>query len=278
MRYLIIAALSSFAAAGQSSLHVDASNLFANVGASIVWADPNPFGVPSGVLGACSGTLIHERVFLTAGHCTRISESGIPPFIHVFVTFNLHVFDDRSTWIPVIAQSWHPSTLPCPLNTCPWPPPPLPHFSDVGLMFLATPVKFIKTAALAHPGTLETGRGDSQQQIIVGYGFPDSPPGGGAPDWSRWEGVRHYRVILPEQIFDESAAIGGPGENCFGDSGGPTFLGPLAGSGKKRRQIIATTSGFEGRTCSTTSVVTRIDNENVQAWIAQEIAKFLASH
>jgi len=72
-------------------------NLFPNVGASIVWADPKNAGVPPGVLGACSGTFIHERVFLTAGHCTRVSEDGIPPFIHAFVTFNLRVFDDGST-------------------------------------------------------------------------------------------------------------------------------------------------------------------------------------
>jgi len=146
-------------------------------------------------------------------------------------------------------------------------------------MFLATsPMNFIKTADLANPGTLETGRGDSQNPIIVGYGLPDGPPGGGQPDWSKWAGVRHYRVISPQQPFDESTAIGGPATACFGDSGGPTFLGPLADSGEKRRQIIATTSAVEGTTCSDTSVVARIDNVNVQAWIAQEIANFLASH
>jgi hypothetical protein len=146
-------------------------------------------------------------------------------------------------------------------------------------MFLATPpVTFPKTADLANPGTLETGRGHSQDPIIVGYGFPDGPPGGGQPDWSKWEGVRHYRVISPQQPFDESTAIGGPATACFGDSGGPTFLGPLADSGEKRRQILATQSGNTGTTCANPTVVARIDNHNVQAWIAQEIANFLASH
>jgi len=222
--------------------------------------------------------LIHEQVFLTAGHCTRISESGIPPFIHIYVTFNLHVFDDRSTWILVDAQTWHPSTLPCPNNSCPWPPPPVPGLSDVGLMFLAKPVKFTKPSKLAPAGALETGRGEKKEQLIVGYGFPDSAPGGGPPPWSQWEGIRYYRVISPEQIFDGSEAIGGPGENCFGDSGGPTFLGPVADSGDKRRAIVATTSGFAGTRCSTgDSVVSRIDSEDVQSWIAQEIEKFLAT-
>src|SRR5690242_11656428 len=115
MRTLLFIALAldtgAIAVRAQDLRHVDVQNLFPNVGAAIVWVEPNNAGVPPGVLGACSGTLIDERVFLTAGHCTRPSEGGIPPFIHVFVTFNLHVFDDRSTWIPVVAQAWHPSTL-----------------------------------------------------------------------------------------------------------------------------------------------------------------------
>ena len=56
-----------------------------------------------------------------------------------------------------------------------------------------------------------------------------------------------------------------------------SFLGPLAESGHKRREIVSTTSAFKGAPCSTAaSIVSRIDNENVQAWIAQEIAKFEA--
>jgi len=283
MRTLIIYTLAlgvSFTSArAQLSSPIDVENLFPNVGAAIVWADPNNAGVPPGVLGACSGTLIHERIFLTAGHCTRVSEDGIPPLIHIFVTFNLHVFDDRSTWIPVIAQAWHPSTLPCPHNSCPWPDPPVPGLHDVGLMFLAIPVHFTKPAGLAHPGALDSGRGDSQDQIVVGYGFADSAPQGGPLPWSQWEGIRHYRVISPRQAFDAAWAFGSQGDGCFGDSGGPTFLGPLGESGNKRRAIITTASAFLGASCSTgRSVVARIDNEDVQSWIAQQIKQWLPMH
>src|SRR6186997_1548392 len=78
----------------QDSLHIDVKGLFPNVGAMVVWVAPNNVGVPPGILAACSGTLVHDRVFLTAGHCTRASEDGVPPFIRLFVTFNLHVLDD----------------------------------------------------------------------------------------------------------------------------------------------------------------------------------------
>jgi hypothetical protein len=81
-------------------------------GALVIWVEPNNAGVPPGILAVVTGSLIHERVFLTCGHCTRESEPGIPPFIKPYVTFSLHVMDDPSTWIPVAAQAWHPSTLP----------------------------------------------------------------------------------------------------------------------------------------------------------------------
>jgi hypothetical protein len=121
MRTLIIAlvlAVDVATLSAQAVRHIDVENLFPNVGSAIIWVEPNNAGVPPGVLAAGSGVLIGDRVFLAAAHVTRPSEDGIPPFIHVYVTFNLHVFDDRSAWIPVVAQAWHPSTLPCHNNVC----------------------------------------------------------------------------------------------------------------------------------------------------------------
>ena len=87
--------------------------------------------------------------------------------------------------------------------------------------------------------------------------------------------MRHYRVIQPEEVLDDRYALGGVGEACPGDSGGPTFLGPLADA-DKRRTIIAVTSGFKGSNCKTNRAVTaRIDNGDVQSWIAWQIEQGL---
>jgi hypothetical protein len=273
MRTLIIAlALGARAStlSAQAVRHIDVENLFPSVGTAIIWVEPNGAGVPPGVLAAGSGVLIGDRVFLTAAHVTRPAEDGIPPFIHVYVTFNLHVFDDRSTWIPVVAQAWHPSTPPCHNNVCDWQYSPTQTFSDVGLMLLESAPKGIKPAELARAGSIETGRGDSQDQIIVGYGFPDM-----ARPWSQWPGVRHYVVVPPEQVLDDRRNTGGSGQICLGDSGGPTFFGPIGDSGQKRREVLAVTSATVGG-CSTASIFARVDNADVLAWISQQVQQWAA--
>jgi hypothetical protein len=67
----------------QSLRMIDFFNLFPNVGALVVWVEPNDAGVPEGLLTRCTGTLIDERVLLTAGHCVAWAAGGLPPFIKV---------------------------------------------------------------------------------------------------------------------------------------------------------------------------------------------------
>ena len=164
---------------------VDVLNLFSNVGALIYFAEPNDFGIPAGIATHCSGTLIHERVFLLAGHCTAPTAGGLLPFIKTFVTFSPNALD-RSAWLPVSSFAFHPSLPPC--------PPPEgctfqgldPGILDVGLVFLSRPVRHIAPARLAKPGTLETAGAAGKLMIVAGYGHLDSLPGGGAPPDSEW--------------------------------------------------------------------------------------------
>jgi hypothetical protein len=61
----------------------DTPNRFPETGAIIVWAGPNAAGMPEGLRAICSGALIHERVFLTSGHCIGPGVRGIPPFVQL---------------------------------------------------------------------------------------------------------------------------------------------------------------------------------------------------
>ena len=131
---------------GQSDLSsirvVDALNLFPNVGALIYFAEPNDFGIPPGIVTQCSGTLIHERAFLVAGHCTAATGGTLLPFIKAFVTLSPNALD-RSAWREVSGLAYHPSIPPCP-------PPDFctfrgldPGILDIGLVFLRRPVRDI---------------------------------------------------------------------------------------------------------------------------------------
>jgi len=243
---------------------VDVLNLFSNVGALIYFVEPNDFGVPPGIFTHCSGTLIHERVFLLAGHCTAPTAGGLLPFIKAFVTFSPNALD-RSTWLTVSSFAFHPSIPPCP------PPDGCtfrgldPGILDVGLVFLSRPVRHIAPARLARPGTLETPGAAGNLMIVAGYGHLDALPGGGAPPDSEWDGLRRIKISRLQTVVDnEWASWSLPGIVCYGDSGAPTFF---------RTRIVAVAS--DGGDCFERDDRARVDTAAAQDWIRQTIADVL---
>jgi hypothetical protein len=98
----------------------DADHVFSNVGALVAqFLDGNPAGIPAGTtVGICTGTLIHKRVFLSAGHCVAPGVFGLPPGVRIAITFSPDDIFDESQWIDVNpapgTQIVHP-TFPLPL-------------------------------------------------------------------------------------------------------------------------------------------------------------------
>jgi hypothetical protein len=158
---------------------VDAFNLFPNVGTLIYFVEPNDAGLPPGIISQCTGTLIHERVFLVAGHCTSQTQPGLPPFIKPFVTLSPNALD-RSKWRAATHLAFHPSMAFCQLGDCPY-EELAPGLVDIGLAFLAQPVRNVTPARLARPGTLEHPGAVGKLMVVAGYGFLNSLPGGISP-------------------------------------------------------------------------------------------------
>ena len=165
--------LGSASVAAQVS--VDLENMYSNVGAIMVWRVDGT-GTPVELRAFVSGTLIRDRVMVTAGHFTAPAKAlgESPPSLRFFASFSPTDAKDPKTWIPVIRLATHPSMPPCP------PPPecdptdeilvaPLePGIADVGLVFLEYSPKGIEPARLAEQGRLE--RSEGAQTTIVGYG------------------------------------------------------------------------------------------------------------
>ncbi len=157
----IVVLLGSTRVAAQVS--VDLENRYSNVGAIMVWRVDSS-GTPLQLLGFVSGTLIRDRVMVTAGHFTAPAKAlgELPPTLRFFASFSPTDAKDPKNWIPVVWQATHPSMPPCP------PPPqcdptdeilvaPLePGIADVGLVFLEySPRESSPPVSLGKPGSRE---------------------------------------------------------------------------------------------------------------------------
>ena len=160
-----------------NTLAIDDENRFSNVGAFIV-AVVDDSGNPVGRRAHCSGVLIDQRVFLTAGHCTGPGKFGIPPNVKLFVSFGVNALD-QSTWLAATRMTFpHPSLPPCPGPAGCDPTTSNvfhggdPGIQDIGLVFLEEPVHHIAPGRLAAPGFLETRKGARKPADLV-----DTPTG-----------------------------------------------------------------------------------------------------
>jgi V8-like Glu-specific endopeptidase len=231
-----------------------------------------------GLAAFCSGVLIEDRVFLSAGHCVGPSLPELPPFIKAYVSFSPNALD-RSSWIPVSTQAVHPSLPPC--------PPPAgcdptttgaftagdPTVTDLGLVFLSRSAA-IKPARLASPDQLEKEKALGIPMRTVGYGHPVPDPN----FLALWDGLRKYRSSELARVLNEVwGAWQLPSSVCYGDSGAPTFFDKLPRVPANRQVIVAIASDG-GADCASKDVRVRVDSHSVRHWIRQTIREKLGAH
>lgn len=199
---------------------LDEDNIYNNVGAYMVALDDGR------VLPLCSGTLIHERVFLTAAHCTAYAEelTASGRITAVYVSFDVDVREDADpTLLPVAETHTHPAYDDFATASNP---------HDVGVLILAEPVTGIDPATLPAPGFLSTlkksgvlrTKSQGAQFIVAGYGgvLAWPPPEITYEDQRRFA-YSEYTALVPAQLHMDQNRLHDNGGTCFGDSGGPAF-------------------------------------------------------
>lgn len=227
-----------------------------NVGAMVVdWPGYGPFQV-------CSGTLIHPRVFLTAGHCTEGWEgTGVETF---WVSFDPYALTPERL-LDVEQVITHPDYY--------WGPTSNPH--DVGVLILAEPVVGITPAALPELGFLDglkkeglLGKGaDKAKFTVVGYGGTlNWPPPDIYYDDIRQFAVSEYRALLPAWLRLSQNQATGDGGTCGGDSGGPAFWTQEDGS-----EILVGITSWGDPNCISTGFNYRTDIAETQSFIQEVI-------
>ena len=245
---------------------------------------PNPFGFPEGLAARCSGALIGDRVFLTAGHCVGPSLPQLPPFAKAFVSLRPYALDGYDPplsipphWIEVSTQAVNPSLPPCapPVGCDPTHTGAFqagdPAVTDLGLVFLSRPAG-VTPAALASVGSLQDPQSAFIPQTTIGYGheFPND-------SLAVWDGLRKFRTSRLAKVLNGVwASWELPSSVCYGDSGAPTFLNNFPEVLVNRRPIVAIASDG-GIDCLSKDLRVRVDTHAVQQWIKDTVSQQLGS-
>jgi secreted trypsin-like serine protease len=193
----------------------------------------------------CSGTLISPTVFLTAAHCAEGDR--------VRVTFDPDYVDGD----PVYRGTFHAD---------PAYPGPTSDAHDIAVVVLDKPVKGITPAQLPRADSL-SGLSSTQQFTSVGYGAYEvtNSPGGHRYlyDDVRMVATGTLNSINPSWLRISMNPSTGNGGTCYGDSGGPNFLGTT--------QVVAATTITGDAVCRSTNVDYRLDTPSARAFLGQYV-------
>jgi hypothetical protein len=216
-----------------------------------------------GLFQLCTGTLIHPRIFLTAGHCTSaINSEG---YGNVWVNFDEYALNEP-TLLQVAQVITHPDYN--------WGPSSNPH--DVGILILEEPVAGIEPATLPplgfldqlqKEGKLRQGKNEADF-VLVGYGGTLAWP----PPEITYEDYRQYaesefQALLKAWLRMSQNQATGDGGTCYGDSGGPAFWTEPDGS-----EVLVGITSWGDSSCVSSAFNYRVDIPDTLDFINQVIA------
>jgi hypothetical protein len=218
-------------------------------------ADGNP-------MWRCSGTLLSSTLFLTAGHCTEA------PAAHVEIWFYDNEADVRANGYPFVGQARgtpyvHPDYDPGAF-----------FLRDVGVVVLDEPYEvgddeasdYGRLPTLDQLDALERRRGKQDTTFTaVGYGLQRINPVFVESRLDRMVATpRLIQINVPgftgdfSLLLSNNASTGG---TCFGDSGGPNFLG-------SSNVVGGVTSFAVNGNCAGTGGVFRMDRSWALDWVS----------
>jgi V8-like Glu-specific endopeptidase len=235
----VLAVLTMAAPAAAIINGVPDGNGHPNVGGLVA---PEPY--PDGTWLYCSGTLISPSVFLTAAHCGEDGE-------RVSVTFDTNYEAGDRTYAGTFQADplyGHDQSDP----------------HDIAVIVFDRAVKGIVPARLPAAGSLSNLSG-SQTFTSVGYGAYEvtNEPGGHQYLYNdlRMVATGTLNSINKAWLRISMNPSTGNGGTCYGDSGGPNFLGTT--------NVIAATTITGDAVCRSTNVTYRLDTASARAFLGE---------
>lgn len=212
-------------------------------------------------LWRCSGTLIAARVFLTAGHCTEAPaakvqiwfdsdvQSGIPE--------NGYPYKGDVSGTPYTHPNYDPNRF---------------YLYDLGVVVLNKGVETGTYGVLPKLNQLDSLKPSSSTIFTaVGYGLQEINPAHVEAERVRMVAYPHLIQINGGIVGDFSVMLSNnhsTGGTCFGDSGGPNFVGYSNVIGG------VTSFGLNG-TCGGTGGVYRVDRADDLNWLYGQFGRLL---
>lgn len=208
----------------------------------------------------CSGTAIAPKVVLTAGHCA--GEPGEFTGVRVFTEADVEHGNNNYPFAgpnTIAATEWHAH----PLFT-----ERLFFLHDVGVILLSKPLKLASSqyGRLPRRNQLDALKvGSASVFTAVGYGVQQINPVHVEEELIRMSAQPHLVQINTgytgsfSMLLSNNASTGG---TCFGDSGGPNYIG-------SSNVIGGVTSFAKNNNCAGTGGVFRLDRQDVLDFVAR---------
>lgn len=225
------------------------------VGALVGEADGDTFQI-------CSGTLVSSTVFVTASHClVGLEQFGIT---NLQVTFD-ELIDEDGDGVVDDGVTLHDGTPHAHSQFGASGGGSDPH--DVGVFVLDAPVAMANYGQLPTAGQLSGVNKKATRFTTIGYGIVRDDKRGGNKSFELSPGRKlATQELLSLNQFWATFSMNpstGNGGTCFGDSGGPHFLG--AGASETRVVVAVTVTG--DRWCRATDKTYRLDTQSARAFL-----------